>query len=93
MGVMRFIHIRDSYIERAAEVKALAQSKLQTADIPEINTDLIYEELMKEKKVESNEETWFDEELDKLAAEAQSESNKLKSEGDEAAKVFEQFAE
>lgn len=93
MGVMQFIRMGDYYAVKNAETKVLAQSEHQAGDVPEINTDLIYEKLMKEKKEESHEQPWFDEKLDEIADKAQSESNKSKSEGDEAAKMFEQFAE
>ena len=80
------------YLERLCEAKQEAEAVPEA--VPEVDLDPIYAELMDEKRAESgsqDEQHWFDETLDKLGAEAQSKSEKLKSEGDEAAKMFEQF--
>jgi len=92
MGVMRFIQIRDHSMEESARIKAQVQNEQAEIEVPEIDTDFIYEGLVKEKREESGEKYWFDETLEEMSSDSQNQINKMNSAGDEAAKMFEQFS-
>ena len=59
---------------------------------PVIDLNLIYDQLMEEKRGEPEEKHWFEKELEEREGNSSKKIEELQSEGDEAAKVFKQFA-